>query len=272
MKNVCIVTGGGSGMGLAAAKLIGRDHYILLVGRTASKLEGALAELRASGAEAGVFPCDASDREAVKALCAHAQTLGTVRAVLHSAGMSPNMGSAETIFTVNAMGTINICEEFAKIMPKGGCILNVASMAGYMLPPGNVPHEVYALSLSDTEAFHTQMLGIVSSLPEDIAAGSAYTMSKNFVIWYSERLACIHGKNGVRVLSISPGTFSTPMGEIEGRQAAAIAESGALGRVGDPDEIAVVMEFLLSEKCSYITGTDILCDGGTIAAMRAAQE
>lgn len=269
MKNICVITGGGSGMGLEAAKLMGKDHHIVLVGRTPAKLEDALDTLRGLGIEAEAFPCDASDRASVKALVAHAQSLGTVRAVLHSAGLSPHMAEAPKIFEVNAMGTIYITEEFAPVMPAGGCILNVASMAGYMLPQANVPVDAYKLSLSDPEAFKAQMMGMMGALPADVATGSAYTISKNFVIWYSERAACVHGPRGVRVLSISPGTFRTPMGELEGEQAFAIAQSGALGRVGEPEEIAKMMAFLLSEQGSYMAGVDILCDGGTIAAMRA---
>lgn len=95
----------------------------------------------------------------------------------------------------------------------------------------------------------------------------AYGLSKNFVIWYTERIACTYGKNGVRILSVSPGAFRTPMGELEGEQVASFARKGALRRVGESEEIADLITFLASEKSSYITGVDILCDGGTIAAM-----
>jgi len=269
MKNICIVTGGGSGMGLATAKLMGRDHYIILVGRTPSKLENALKELLELGIEAECFPCDISSRDSVQNLVSHAESLGKTRAIIHAAGMSPHMGNGEIIFNVNAMGTIYMNEEFAKVMPSGSCILNVSSMSAYMLPQDKVPAEVYQLSISDPCAFQEQMLHIINSLPEGMGPSMAYIYSKNFVVWYSERTACLHGKNGIRILSVSPGTFKTPMGELEGEQAASFALGSALGRLGEPEEIAELMAFIVSEKCSYLTGVDILCDGGTIASMRA---
>jgi len=272
MKNICVVTGGGSGMGLSTAKLMGKDHYIILVGRTVSKLENALKELKDLGIEAETFPCDISKRDSVQTLVAHTESLGKTRAVIHAAGMSPHMGNGEIIFTVNAMGTIYMNEEFAKVMPQGGCILNVSSMSAYMLPDDNVPRELYKLSLSSPESFKEQMLGIINSMPGEMGANTAYTLSKNFVIWYTEKLACTVGKNGLRVVSVSPGTFRTPMGEIEGEQAASFAKRGALGRLGEPEEIAELMAFLASEKCSYMTGVDILYDGGTIAAMHTQTE
>ena len=71
MGNVCVVTGGGSGMGLEAAKILGKEQKIILVGRTVSKLENAIAELKALGIDAESYPGDASDRESMKKLAAY---------------------------------------------------------------------------------------------------------------------------------------------------------------------------------------------------------
>jgi len=272
MKSICVVTGGGSGMGLSAAKLIGKEHYIVLVGRTVSKLENALKELEDLGIAAEAFPCDVSNRDSVKELVSHVQALGEVRVVIHAAGMSPHMGSGEVIFMVNALGTIYMNEEFAQIMPKDSCILNVSSMSAYMMPQEQIPRPLYKLSLQAPESFKEQMLSVIGGMAQEMQSNIAYTLSKNFVIWYSEKMACTYGQKGIRILSVSPGTFRTPMGEIEGEQAASFAMTGALGRLGEPEEIAELMAFLVSQKSSYITGVDILCDGGTIAAMHAKAE
>lgn len=272
MKNVCVVTGGGSGMGLSTAKLMGKDHYIILVGRTVSKLENALKELHDLGIEAEIFPCDISDQDSVQSLANHAQELGAIQAVVHAAGMSPHMAKGEAIFTVNAMGTIYMNEVFAKVMQPGGCILNVSSMSAYMVPSDKIPMEVYKLSLNSPDAFKEQMLAMINAMPAEMGSNMAYTLSKNFVVWYTEKIACTYGKNNVRILSVSPGTISTPMGELEGEQAASFAKAGALGRVGEPEEMANLMAFLVSKQCSYVTGVDILCDGGTIASMHSKAE
>ena len=106
MKKVCVITGGGSGMGLATAKLVCEEgYYTILVGRTASKLEKAVNDLRSAGGEAEAFSCDVSDRESCFALAKHAAECGEVKAVLHIAGLSPHMGDAEKILRGNALGT-----------------------------------------------------------------------------------------------------------------------------------------------------------------------
>lgn len=272
MKDICVVTGGGSGMGLETAKILGKKQKIILVGRTVSKLDNAIAELKWLGIEAEAFPCDAGDRESVKKLAAYAAQQGNVKTVIHAAGVSPHMASGEKIFAINAVGTINIDEEFAEVMKEGSCILNVSSMSAYMLPSEQIPKQVYKLSLNSIDAFQAAFNQMLAAVPEERRTGMAYTISKNFVIWYTSRAAIKYGKKGIRVISISPGTFNTPMGEVEGEEAAGFAKSGALGRLGEPEEIAKMMAFMVSDDCSYMTGVDVLYDGGSISAFKAMME
>lgn len=91
-----------------------------------------------------------------------------------------------------------------------------------MVPEANAPKQIYALALTDTAAFEAaaQML---EAVPAEQRNGMAYTVSQNFVIWYTAKIALRYGKKGIRVVSISPGTFSTPMGEVEGAEAASFA-------------------------------------------------
>lgn len=271
MANICVVTGGGSGMGLETAKLV-KDQKVILVGRTVAKLEGALEELHTLGIEAEAYPCDASDRDEVVKLATYAASQGTVKTVVHAAGVSPHMASGEKIFAINALGTVYIDEAFGEVMGEGGVILNVSSMSAYMLPADRVPAQVYSLSLTDVDAFAAAAAQMLAAVPEQMQSAMGYTISKNFVIWYTERIAVRLGKKGIRVVSISPGTFTTPMGDVEGEEAAKFALAGALGRLGDPVEIARMMAFMVSDECSYMTGVDVLYDGGAIAAMRAAAE
>ena len=76
MKNVCVITGGGSGMGLAAAKFMPKEKIIVISGRTVAKLENAVNELKTLGYEAYAFACDTSNRESVKKLAEYAASLG----------------------------------------------------------------------------------------------------------------------------------------------------------------------------------------------------
>lgn len=272
MNNVCVVTGGGSGMGLEVAKLLGKNHKIILVGRTVTKLEHAIQELSALGMDAQAYPADASDRESVRKLAQYATKQGNVKILIHAAGISPHMADALKIFHINAIGTIYMDEAFMEIMDKGSCILNVSSMSAYMLPSEQAPRQIYRLALNDVTAFQSAMQQVIQSVPQEQQAGMAYTISKNFVVWYTSKLALPCGEKGIRIVSISPGTFKTPMGEVEGEQAASFALQGALKRLGDPEEIAKMMAFMVSDDCSYLTGVDILYDGGSIAAFQSMME
>lgn len=271
MRKVTVITGGGSGMGLATAKLIGKENHIIVVGRTVTKLETALQELRTAGVEAESFACDVSARQAVDALAAYARGIGPVASVIHAAGISPHMGDAETIMKVNALGTININDAFYGVMREGSCLIDIASMAGYMVPAVLLPVKQYKYSRIDKDLFLKTMMARVRLLPRKHEAGMAYAISKHFVIWYARKDAARFGKKGARVLSVSPGSFETPMGVLEGEQAGKYAREGALGRFGKVEEIAELLAFLASEKPGYLTGVDILCDGGVMALAKRAR-
>lgn len=268
MKNLVVITGGGSGMGLELAKLVDKDNKIILVGRSVEKLQDAIKELETLGLEAEGFPGDVSDRESIKELVKHCLDQGNIKALVHAAGVSPHMTDGKTIFDINAAGTVNINEEFASNMKENSVILNVASMSAYMVPEDRVPVDLYKLALDSVEAFEKGAEQMLSMMPEEQKSGGAYSISKNFVKWYTEKMAIKYGPKGIRVVSISPGTIATPMGELEGEQAASFAINGPLQRVGKPEEIAKMMKFMISDDASYLTGTDILYDGGSVAAFK----
>ena len=89
MKTVCVITGGGSGMGLEAAKCMPKEKIIVISGRTVSKLENAVKELQTLGFEAYAYACDTSNRASVKELAEYAASLGEIKNVINAAGISP---------------------------------------------------------------------------------------------------------------------------------------------------------------------------------------
>ena len=95
-KEVCVITGGGSGMGLAAAKFMPKEKIIVVTGRTLSKLEKAVEELEEAGYRAYAKTCDTSIREQVRELAEFAAQLGEIKNVIHSAGLSPAMADPES--------------------------------------------------------------------------------------------------------------------------------------------------------------------------------
>jgi NAD(P)-dependent dehydrogenase (short-subunit alcohol dehydrogenase family) len=271
MKNICVITGGGSGMGLETAKLMGQDHYVIISGRTVSKLEGAIKELTDMGIEAEAFPCDVSVKKSVEELAKHAASLGAIKSVIHAAGMSPHMGNAEVIMRVNALGTVYVNEVFYQYMCEGSCLIDVSSMSGYLIPNLILPKKSYILSRVNPEMFINKMMKRVNLFPKKNRTGLSYGISKNFVIWCAKTDAEKFAKKGIRVLSVSPGLFETPMGEVERDISQEFIEKCAIKRYGKVEEIAYLFRSLADEKVGYLTGVDILCDGGCIASMEKTQ-
>ena len=265
-KPVCVITGGSSGMGLATARRMGQKGYALvLAARTPKKLDAAIEELAAAGVAATACRCDISDAGSVQGLAAYAASLGPVTTVLHIAGMSPHMGDAEAIMRGNALGTVHIHDAFYPVIEPGGCLVDTSSMSAYLAPEFIMPKGAFPLASTDREALFRKMMARVNLLPKKSRSGAAYAISKYFVIWYARHEAARFGARGVRVLSVTPGNFDTPMGKLEKDEAGAYLKFNAIPRLGKPDEIAALFAAVSDPGMGYLTGTDILCDGGCVA-------
>ena len=264
MKNVCVITGGGSGMGLAAAKNMPKEKVVIISGRTLSKLESGVSELRALGYEAYAKPCDTSDRERVKALVNFACTKGEIKNCINCAGLSPAMSGAEKLLQVNALGTVYVNQEFAKVMHHGSVMVDISSNSGYILPKFLANKKAYALAETDEALFLKKLMALGSLIKDPYkSAGLAYAFSKNFVIWYAAKCAFDFGEKGIRVVSLSPGLVSTAMGNLEeAKDGASLIRCTAEKRMGTPAELGYAIATVADERNGYLAGVDILCDGG----------
>ena len=121
------------------------------------------------------------------------------------------MGKPESIIRINALGTMNVTESALAVAGDGFALVNVASIAGHMLPGFLVPTRAFRTALTDREAFVTKLVRR-TKLFRDQRAGIAYSFSKAFVLWYTRRMAEAFGAKGARIVSVSPGTFDTAMG------------------------------------------------------------
>lgn len=250
-------------MGLSAAKFMDREKLLILSGRTLSKLETAVEELRRLGFEAYAKTCDTSDRKSVHDLAQFAAQKGIVKTVIHAAGLSPNMADPEKLLRVNALGTVYVNQEFSKVMVHGGVILDVSSNAAYALPGFLINHKAYALAETDEEAFIKKHLQKANLARGDYQkAGFAYALSKHFVIWYAQKCAFDLGKNGIRVTSLSPGLVATDMGKLEEKEGGAMLKYTAENRMGTPNELGFAIASVADERNGYLAGVDVLVDGG----------
>lgn len=267
MTPVVVITGGAGGMGLATARLLGAENTVLLTDVKQDSLDAAMAELTHEGIAAEALTADVTSRASVDAVAARAAELGTVRAVIHTAGVSPQMGGPELIIRVNALGTVTIAQAMLPLVTDGFVLVNVASIAGHFLPRAIIPTRAFPLASTDPERF-VRVLVSRARMGRKQSAGLAYGLSKAFVLWYTRHIAEAFGSRGGRVISVSPGTFDTAMGRLEEKSGSGnLIKVAALKRYGRPEEIAELLAFLASGKAGYITGTDILIDGGTKAGV-----
>jgi NAD(P)-dependent dehydrogenase (short-subunit alcohol dehydrogenase family) len=179
------------------------------------------------------------------------------------------MGDADYVMRTNAIGTVNVNEAFFASADEGSAIVNVASMAAHMLPEEMIPTERFPLALRDEAAFMDHMISACNLVPEAARSGIAYAVSKSFVRWYSTSQAERFNGRGLRVVSVSPGSIDTEMGRLEEQAGAgAMVADAAVPRWGKPEEMAELLAFCASDRAGYLTGTDILNDGGLIASMK----
>lgn len=264
MKTVCVITGGGSGMGLAAAKCMPKEKIIVVTGRTMSKLEKAVKELEELGYEAYAKTCDTSNRQQVRELAEYAASLGEIKNVINSAGLSPAMADPEKLMRVNALGTVYVNQEFSKLMKAGSVIVDVSSNSAYMIPGFLANEKTFALADKDEALFLKKVLKMPNMLKGYQASGLAYGLSKKFAIWYAAKCAYEYGPKGIRVCSLSPGLIATDMGNLEAEEGGSLIDTTAERRMGKPEELGFALASVADERNGYLAGVDVLVDGGSV--------
>ncbi len=281
MTTVSVITGAG-GMGVPTARLLGSGNHIVLFDISQDRLDAAVAELDGTGLDGTgldgtavtAILGDVTDRVAVDGLFAAATGIGPIASVVHTAGVSPRMGDAEFVSRINALGTVNVNEALLALdsgaISDGVAIVNVASMAAHMVPTELIPEKLFPGALTDAETFIAALLEIYAPYPEQVQSGFAYGISKAFVKWYSSAQAERFTIAGIRIVSVSPGSVDTEMGRLEAESGAgALLEGANVPRWGTAQEMADLFAYCVSDKAGYLTGTDILNDGGVIASIRA---
>ncbi|HVT64164.1 MAG TPA: SDR family oxidoreductase [Mycobacteriales bacterium] len=267
---VGIVTGAGRGMGLSCAqRLVDRVDRLLVVDIDEATLTQAAMDLASPRAVVEAVVLDVTDRDGLADLAARIGTLGRLGPVAHAAGISPTMSDWRRIFTVDLVGTALLTEALLPLATETTAVVCFASMAGQI--GASIATAGIDAVLDDplAEDFLDRLHEAAGPGIED--TGTAYMHAKRGVQRLVRREALRFGPAGARICSISPGIIDTPMGRQEAAAMEAmktLTEMSALRREGRPEELAAVVAFLLSDEASFITGTDVLVDGGVCAAVQ----
>lgn len=269
-NSVQVVTGGAGGMGLEICKRIAKRGHLFVVDINQESLDRAKCILLNEGIEDATYvQCDISDKAQVESLAQAVKKMETLGSCIHTAAYAPVQETGKRIVEVDAMGTLYMIDTFFELMTKGSSMITVASIAGHALPISDAIKSIF----SDAHApeFFDRIMACSKSDNPHMESAKAYCFSKAFNMHYTKQSAKRFAGKGARILTVSAGIFTTPMGLEDMPGGVRVLNDLPLGRWGYPDEIAAVIEFLSSDEASYITGTDILVDGGYRASQDTTQ-
>jgi NAD(P)-dependent dehydrogenase (short-subunit alcohol dehydrogenase family) len=230
-------------------------------------VDAAAEVLGNAGYAVSVAKVDASSREDVHALVETATRLGDVTGLIQAAGVSPTQASPATILKVDLYGTALVLEEFGNVIARGGSGVVISSQSGHRLPPLTADQNK-ALAMTPTD----ELLSLPFLQPDQITDSlHAYQLAKRGNSLRVMAEAVRWGKRGARINTISPGIVMSPLAkdELGGPRGAgyrSMIEGSAAGRAGTPDEVGTVGALLMGPDGGFITGSDILMDGGVTAA------
>ncbi|MGO2655633.1 MAG: SDR family NAD(P)-dependent oxidoreductase [Pseudoclavibacter sp.] len=241
---VILVTGGGSGIGRdSAMKIARRGGRVAVVDLSPEAAEATAREITEAGGEALSVAANVTDpTDLERAVAATVEHFGQLNGALNAAGIAGPAGLPHEIPLESYTRTVDVnlngvfysirAEVPALIEAGGGSIVNISSLFG--------------------------MVGI----PLDIS----YVGAKHGVVGLTKSAALAYADQGVRVNSIHPGMVETPLSAaFSDEQNEALAAAHPMKRYATPDEISEVIAFLLSDRSSFVTGSQIVADGGYTA-------
>jgi 3-oxoacyl-[acyl-carrier protein] reductase len=241
MSHVALVTGGSRGIGRAIALRLASDGNAVVVNYAANgpAAEEVVAMIAASGGTAMAVRADVGDAEAVAAMFAEVdETLGRVGILVNNAGITRDdlllrMGPEawDDVIQTN-LRSVYLCTRAAMrgmLRMKWGRIISVGSVSGIAGNPGQ----------------------------------ANYAASKAGIIGFSKSIAREVGSRNITVNVVAPGFIETDMTDELGEGVAqGVVQRVALGRLGQPEEIAAAVGYLASDDAAYVTGQTLVVDGG----------
>ena len=263
-KQVSVLVGAGN-IGQAIIRRVSAGKHIVLADYSLDNAHRAARTLENAGYECSTIKCDLGSREDILALVEYATGKGEVMNVVNAAGVSPSQAPVAEILRVDLYGTSVLIEEFGKVIGEGGSCVVISSQSGHRLPA--LPQEQNdALAMTATEKLLD--LPFLRAIDDTL---KAYQYSKRCNVLRVMAEATRWGKRGATINSISPGIIITPLAndELHGPRKDGylkMIEGMPARRAGTPDEVGDLAEFLMSSRGRFISGADLLIDGGCTAS------
>ena len=266
MSDVVLLTGAGQ-IGMAIARRIGYGKKIVIGDKNIENAKMVSKILIEAGFDAQACECDISSRDSIQNLIEEALKHGEITRFINAAGVSPSQAPIETILKVDLYGTAVLLEEVGKVIKKGGTGVIISSQSGHRMKQLGAVIDEQLATIPTEELLDLEVLQVENI--EDTL--HAYQLAKRCNVKRVMYEACKWGEKGARINSISPGIIVTPLAidEFNGPRGDFYKNMFAKcpsGRPGTADEVATVADLLLNEQGSFITGSDILIDGGATAS------
>ncbi len=271
---VALVIGCG-GLGSSIARALGRRHPLVIADIDAKRLGEVVDGLRYEGYTVSGVTCDITDPSQTQALGAEMARGPGVRALAVVAAVGKSIGSWKRMVEIDFIGAKLVADAVGPHMVPGGAAVLISSLASYL--PANKPEIDAALRDPLHPEFFDRLANAIGYEPD---AEEAYNYAKLGINRLAEALAVEWGPRGVRAVSLSPGMIDSPMARAEGdtlpshdgtnsrKTRADKAREIPLGRQGSMLEITNVVDFLVSDAASFLSGIDIAVDGGHRANWR----
>jgi len=236
---VAFIQGGSRGIGAAIAKRLARDGaaVALTYAASASAALEVVRAIEAAGGRAIALQADSRDEQAIRAAIRHTQdSFGRLDILVNNAGVlavAPieefSIDDLDRTLAVNVRSVVIASQEAARVMGEGGRIITIGSTNAERMP---------------------------------FAGGSVYALSKAAVAGFTKGLARDLGPRGITVNNVQPGPVDTEMNPDQGEFAESLKQIMALPRYGQAEEIASFVAYLAGPEAGYITGANLMVDGG----------
>ena len=261
---VAVLVGAGS-IGQAIIRRVAMGMHVVLADYSLANAEQAAQTLENAGYLCSTIKCDLGSKEDILNLVQFATSKGEVMYLVNAAGVSPSQAPVHHILQVDLYGTSVLLEEFGKVIAEGGSGVIISSQSGHRLPA--LPQE-HNDALAMTPCDELLELPFLKAITDTL---KAYQYSKRCNVLRVMYEATRWGRRGATINSISPGIIITPLAndELHGPRKEGylrMIEASPAHRAGTPDEVGELAEFLMSKRGRFISGADILIDGGTTAS------